>query len=440
MAMQRQGSFVEYLRGSLWVMPALGVVVALGVGAILSQVSIPQHSPAHVLAFQGTADDARNLLIAIASTMVTVIALVLGLLVVALTLASTQYSPRLLRTFLRDRVNKVVLSIFVATFAYSAAELYTVGISGGKRTDSYPQLAVSGAIVLLFISLAGFVYQVDHISHSIQVDAIMLRAEDATQAVIRRAARVAGYAQPARPDVPHDAIAVRAARSGYVETIQVQQLLAAADRARACVELIPRVGTHVVSGVPIAWVWSDRAGSALADDLVAATQDAIRLGFERTMQQDGAFGIRQLVDIASKALSPAVNDPYTGVQAVDRLAVIMATVARRDHGDTVHRTAGGMTVTVPGYTFSDYLALSCDQIRRFGASEPAVVMALIDLLDSTMHQTKLADRHLVIMQQLALVVADAEREIRQPADLTEIREAADKLISHLAPAHAATER
>ncbi len=429
---------MEYLDRALWVMPALGVVVALGVGAALSQVSIPQHSPAHVLAFQGTPDDARNLLVAIASTMVTVIALVLGLLVVALTLASTQYSPRLLGTFLRDRVNKIVLSIFVATFAYSSAELYTVGISGGRRTNSYPQLAVSGAIVLLFISLGGFVYQVHHISHSIQVDAIMLRAEDATQVVMRRTARDTGSAQSVRPDVPPSAVMVRAARSGYVHTIQVQYLLSAADRAQACVELIPLVGTHVVSGVPVAWVWSDIPDDEPSDQLVAAVRRAIHVGFERTMEQDGAFGIRQLVDIASKALSPAVNDPYTGVQAVDRLAVIMATVARRDYGDIVHRTSHGFTVTVPGYTFSDYLALSCDQIRRFGASEPAVVMALIKLLDSTAHQTQLPARHLVIEQHLALIVADAEREIRQPADLTAIREAAEKTAAHLVTTPAAT--
>ena len=109
-------------------------------------VSVGVHSP---LAFQGTPDDARNLLIGIAGTMVTVIALLLGLTVVALQLSSTQFSPRLLRNFLRDRPNQIVLSAFVATFAYSTAGLYTVGVSGGNRTASFPRLAVSGSIVLL---------------------------------------------------------------------------------------------------------------------------------------------------------------------------------------------------------------------------------------------------------------------------------------------------
>ena len=144
--MIRRDTLSEYVRGSLWVLPTLSVAAALAAGSLLSAVSVGVHSP---LAFQGTPDDARNLLIGIAGTMVTVIALMLGLTVVALQLSSTQFSPRLLRNFLRDRPTQIVLSAFVATFAYSMAGLYTVGVSGGNRTVSFPRLAVSGSIVLL---------------------------------------------------------------------------------------------------------------------------------------------------------------------------------------------------------------------------------------------------------------------------------------------------
>ena len=126
----------EYLRGALWVLPTLSVAAALAVGAVLSSVNVGPRSP---LAFQGTPDDARTLLFGITGTMITIIALLLGLAVVALQLSSTQFSPRLLRNFLRDRPNQVVLSAFVATFAYSAAGLYTVGVSGGSRTSAFPR-------------------------------------------------------------------------------------------------------------------------------------------------------------------------------------------------------------------------------------------------------------------------------------------------------------
>src|SRR5205085_9914916 len=138
-------------------------VSALMLGIVLSHVPVTATS---WLAFQGTADDARSLLITIAGTMVTVIALLLGLAVVALQLSSTQFSPRLLRNFLRDRPNQIVLSVFVGTFAYSAGGLFEVGVSGGQQIDVYPRFAVTVAVVLLFLSLALLVFFADHLAHS----------------------------------------------------------------------------------------------------------------------------------------------------------------------------------------------------------------------------------------------------------------------------------
>jgi hypothetical protein len=148
----------EYIGGALWVLPSVAALLALAAGYAVSQIEVPSGSPLNWLAFQGTADDARALLITVSSTVVTVIALVLDLTVVALQLSSTQFSPRLLRNFLRDRATQVVLSTFIATFVYSAAGLFTVGLDAGTRTEVYPRLAVSGAIVLLFLSLGMVVY------------------------------------------------------------------------------------------------------------------------------------------------------------------------------------------------------------------------------------------------------------------------------------------
>src|SRR5690242_17109061 len=158
--MIRRDALREYSRGSLWLLPTASVIMALLAGVGLSRVEVGAQSP---VAFQGTADDARNLLIGITGTMVTVIALLLGLAVVALQLSTTQFSPRLLRNFLRDRPNQVVLSVFVGTFAYAAGGLFNVGVSGGQRVDEYPRFAVTMAIVLLFVSLALLVYFADHL-------------------------------------------------------------------------------------------------------------------------------------------------------------------------------------------------------------------------------------------------------------------------------------
>jgi uncharacterized membrane protein len=408
-----RGSLREYVRGSLWVLPTLVVLAALAAGALLSSVSIGPRSP---LAFQGTPDDARTLLLGITGTMVTVIALLLGLAVVALQLSSTQFSPRLLRNFLRDRPNQVVLSAFVATFAYSAAGLYTVGVSGGNRTAAFPRLAVSGAIVLLFVSLGLLVFFADHLVYSIQVDAIMEAVQRNTLAVIRGGLLAGGHDAP---EVPAWAVPITSRHSGYVQAVHPGTLLSHAGRCGVCLRLRLRVGEHVVAGTTLAWIWRASPDDPAPDpEAFTRVLDAgVRIGFERTLEQDAAFGIRQLVDVACKALSPAVNDPYTAVQAVDHLSVIFCTLALRPLGTHVARDGRGVVI-VPGRRFGDYLAVMCGLIRRYGAPEPTVAHALLRLLGSCAAVAAGdPERCAAIEEQARIVVADAEREVAQPADL-----------------------
>jgi uncharacterized membrane protein len=418
--MMRRDALREYLRGSLWALPTLAVVGALVAGGLLSLVNLGARSP---LAFQGTPDDARALLIGIAGTMVTVIALVLGLTVVALQLSSTQFSPRLLRNFLRDRPNQLVLSAFVATFAYSTAGLYTVGVSGGNRTTEFPRLAVTGAIVLLFVSLGLLVYFADHLAHSIQIESIMSVVERNALAVIQGDILEGGPPPP----VAAGGVPMAAPRSGYVQAVRVERLLAAARQDGVRVRLRPRVGEHVVAGTTLLWVWPVQAGAPAAAPAVhQALDDAVRIGQERTFEQDAAFGIRQLVDIACKAMSPAINDPYTAVQAIDRLSVLFCALATRTLGYHVARDPTGAEVTVPGRAFGDYLATMCGLIRRYGSGEPIVVVALLRLLGNCAGIDGPDPHRLAaIDEQARLVIEDAERTVRQPADLDAVRAEAE---------------
>src|SRR3954451_23055548 len=210
--MRSRDALREYVTGSLWVLPGISAVLAVAAGFVLSRIPVGPGSP---LAFRGTADDARTLLSDVTSTVVTVIALVLGLTVVALQLSSTQFSPRLLRSFLRDRPTQVVLSTFVATFAYSAGGLYTVGLYAGERTEEFPRLAVSGSLLLLFASLAMVVYFADPLAHSIQIDAIGKSVELETLAAVNdRLGRTEGL-----DSTPPDwAAPLLAPVSGYVQS------------------------------------------------------------------------------------------------------------------------------------------------------------------------------------------------------------------------------
>ncbi|HEY6596619.1 MAG TPA: DUF2254 domain-containing protein [Asanoa sp.] len=418
--MIRRDAISEYSRGALWVLPTICAVVAIAVGLSLSFVDV---GPRSLLAFQGTADDARTLLIGISSTMVTVIALLLGLAVVALQLSSTQFSPRLLRNFLRDRPNQVVLGVFVGTFAYSAGGLFTVGISGGQRVDEFPRFAVSVAIALLFLSLALLVFFADHLVHSIQVDAIMRVVERNTLPLVRAAEF---SSEEPTPEPPAWAARVPSSVSGYLQRVDVSRLAAEAAQHGFAVRLRPRIGEHVVAGTTFAWVWRPTAGDT-PPDVARLGRQALyrytRLGFERTLEQDPSFGLRQLVDMACKALSPAVNDPYTAVQAIERLSVLYAELATRPVGDCVVRDPRGAVVAVvAGRRFAEHLALGCGLIRRYGAREPTVAYALLRMLTTC---AELAGdrpgRRAAIDREARLIVDAAERDTVEPADLAWIR-------------------
>lgn len=434
----RRESVKEYAGAALWVLPFIAGNVALLIGLGLSHVDGGPGTTLSPLAFQGTAQDARDVLTAITGTVVTVIALVLGLSVLALQMASTQFSPRLLRNFLRDRPNQLVLSVFMATFAYSAAGLFTVGVAHGARIEQFPRVAVSGAIALLFASLAMVVYFADHLSHSIQIDAIMRRVERETLAVVRANAATDVELDPPTP--PPWAVPVPARSSGYVQTAHPEHVLGAARAHGVVVALERRVGEHVVAGTPLAWVWPvDGTDRTVDPEAVAHAVDAsVGIGFERTRQQDAAIGIRQLVDVACKALSPAINDPYTAVQSIDHLSVIFTELARRPLGPVVARDPDGrVIVVVPSRRFGEYLATMCGLVRRNGSREPTVAVALLRLLRCCALSVGGDRARLeVIAEQARLIVADAEREIADPADVVLVREASAALRAVDRPARA----
>jgi uncharacterized membrane protein len=413
----------DYLAGALWVLPTLSVVVFLLAGALLSRVSIGDGSLLRPFAFQGTADDARGLLIVVSSTMITVTGLVFALTIVALQIASGQYSPRLLRNFMRDRGTQLVLSVFVGAFAYSTAGLYTVGIQRAGEQAFVPRLAVSGSLALALASVGVLIYFIHHLAHSIQIDTIMSQIERETCQVIDDVyPDQSSYLGPEErcPDPPTWAVALASNRSGYIQAIHPDSLVGAATRHDLVIRLARRVGDHVVAGTPIAWAWH-RSADRPPPELTLLREplgDAVHLGFERTMVQDVLFGLRRLVDIGNKALSPAINDPYTAVQAVHHLAVLLCLLARRRLGDRLYRDAQGtLRVAVPLPDFGDYLLRSTAQIRRYGAGEPALTRSLVQLLRDVGSSAVGEERRAACAHHIWLVLEDAKRETAQPADV-----------------------
>lgn len=403
-------------------MPTAAVAVSLVLGAVLSQVAIDRDSAFGRLLFRGDADAARELLIVVSATMITVTGLVFSLTVVALQLSSTQFSPRLLRSFLRDRGTQVVLSIFVSTFAYAMAGLYTVGRTvGGERY--VPALAITGALFLALGSVVAFVWYLHHLAHSIQIDDVMRRLEKTTLGVVRRGSfGGAGTPVDELPRPPPGAIPVAVPASGYVQAAFPDAVVGPAAAMGITVGYCCTVGDHVVAGSQVAWVWGERASEPEAAEIAGS---GLRVGFERTFEQDAAFGIRQLVDISLRAMSPAINDPYTAVQAVQRVTVVLcAVIAERPGPEVWMDHTGAVRVALPGPDLGDYLDLACGQLRRVAAHEPHVVVALLSMLTEVEQRTLTDQDRSDVRRQVDLLKADARRATLQPADLAPVEAAA----------------
>jgi uncharacterized membrane protein len=321
----------------------------------------------------------------------------------------------------------------VGTLAYSAGGLFTVGVSAGQRSVEVPRFAVSVAIGLLFLSLTLLVFFANHLAHSLQVDWIMRVVEQNALPVIQAEEFTS---EEELPPPPGWAVPVPARRSGYVQAVNCRQLLRAVTDRRATMLLRVHVGEHVVAGTVLAWAWSASPDEAQpSEQLHAAMLDhAVRIGFERTLEQDLGLGFRQLADPACKALSPAVNDPYTAVQAIDHLSVLFGALAARPVGDHVGRDAGGVVrLMVPGRRFAEILTITVGLIRRYGAAEPTVVQTLLRLLTSCAALSIEDPRRFSdIEKQARLLVADAERMVGQPEDLVLVRaqaESVDRVLS-----------
>lgn len=415
-ALLPRSAVVERLRASLWFLPTIAVAAASALAVVLNRVDVEDATWLEGAVFPGGPDSARSILQTIAGSVITVTGVVFSLTVVTLQLASTQYSPRLLRTFLRDVSNQVVLGTFLATFAYCLIVLRGVASEASLETPSVPAAAVTGAFVMAAASVVALVYFIDHIARAIRIDSLMREVNEDTTEAIRHLAQTTTMAAPeARP---RDAVAVAAGRSGFVQSVRDHKLAAAAAEHGAVVHLAARIGELVIEDAPLAWVELEGGGERVPDGLARAVHRFVRIGYERTMQQDVAFGLRQLVDVAVKALSPGINDPTTAVHAMGHLTHLLVRLARGDLGDRVTCDDGGeLRLVVPGTAFPEHLDHVCGQIRRYGAAEPAVTIGLLRLvrdLARADHPGRHAD---AIRRETELVLAAAARETAEPRDL-----------------------
>jgi uncharacterized membrane protein len=397
-------------RTQLWPLPTAGVAAAVGLGVGLPRLDahLADNLPAGVTAylFTGGPEAARTVLSTIASSLITVTSLTFSLTVVTLQLASTQFSPRLLRTFTRDRIVQVTLALLLATFTYAVTVLRTVRASLESQAAFVPQLSVTVAYLLGLISVLALVGFLAHLAQQIRVESMLRQVHSDTTATLRREVPDGSDARPETPPIPPaDAATVRACSSGFLTWADDQALVAAAVGADVVILLHRLPGDFLVAGTPIAVVWSRATGTSVAEDaladLAAEVAGAVRVGFERTTAQDVAFGLRQLVDVATKALSPGINDPTTAVHALGHASALLCEATTRDLGPRLLRDDSGQArVIMHRPDFGALLDLVVGQPRRYGAADPEVLARLFTLLREVAWSTRQPEHRRVIAEQL----------------------------------------
>ena len=365
-------------------MRPLSIALVLGcIGALLSALeeSVPElHAWTPDILFPSRADPqvAQIILGGIAASIMTVVSIVFAILLMTLTLASMQFSPRIIVSFVQDRVTQWTLGIYLGTFLYCMAALPAARL---HPVPFAPVVTVMGAMLLAVTCVGWLLFFIHHISRAISVNHIVariaadtIRTVDETMPWPHRHERLAAQPPPVdgwEATIPSDV-------SGYIRFVDCKRLVSLAKAHRVKIQVLRRVGHFVPAGIPLMAVSRDHR---LTPEAVEDLLGAFDFGPSRTLQQDVEFGVLQIVDIALKAISPAVNDPSTAINCVDQLSAILIRFATREPPESVlYDPPGTVRVVIPWIGFARLLEAAYEQIRMYSKGDVAVSLRLLRAL------------------------------------------------------------
>ena len=411
----------ESIRASLWFWPSLAAVGSLLLTLALFTVRPEPETRWASWAWPGDTASATALLQVVATATMTATTLTFSLTVVALQLASQQFSPRLLREFARDRFTQFVLALLVSTFVVALT-----GLRGVHTERPLPVLVIALVLVMGLASAGALLGFVGYIVRALRVDTMMVAVHEEAVEIIANVYPPHGDESKApRSGLPgpEGGTLVPARRSGFVRATSPETVVAAASRHGVFVRLALRPGDHVIAGAPIASVWREdgaRAGSV--EGVVEPLLEAVGLGFERTNEEDPALGLRQLTDIAVKAISPGINDPVTAAHAVGYCADLLTRLQASHLGPQEYQDEDGVPrLVTPDRDLRYYLDLVCAPVRRFGRAEPLVLTALLRMLRDCATTARDDEQRREIARQLSLVLDEVGGELR-PYDVEAVRD------------------
>ncbi len=377
----------DTLHSSYWFVPTIMAIVAIALAFTTLKVDRSASGIIEKLGwiYAGGPEGARSLLSTVAGSMISVAATAFSITIVALQLASGNFGPRLLRNFMQDTGNQIVLGTFIGTFIYCLLILRT--IHGEDYNVFVPQISVTVGIVLAIASIAVLIYFIHHAATIIQASHVISEVStDLDDAINRLFPEHIGHpaAEHKRSfgEIPanfdSEAYPIKATRSGYLQTIDDEELLKIAKSKDLLLRLKYRPGKFVVKGSELVMVCP---GERVNQKLTKQLNDAFILGKERTEQQDVEFPINQLVEIALRAISPAVNDPFTAIRCIDRLSVGLSHLAQKDFPSPYrYDDDDNLRVIAPGVTFAGLTDAAFNQIRQYSTSDVAVTIRLLEAI------------------------------------------------------------
>jgi uncharacterized membrane protein len=411
------------LRGSFWFVPSL--IVAGSIILALALVEAEFTSNKQWLArwprlFGAGAAGARGMLSTIAGSMMTVVGVTFSMTLVTLVLASGQYTSRILRNFMRDRITQVVLGIFGGIFTYCLIVLRT--IRAGDEGGFVPNLAVALGVVLAIGGIGVLIFFIHHIASSIQASIIIASVADETMAAVDRlfpeklgeepAADDEEQVRPGPPKRHWQAVPVK--ENGYIQSLDNAALLRLAREHKTIVRMELGIGEFAVQGTTLA---SLALEEPLEQGIISELQAAYHINRHRTVEQDAAFGIRQIVDMALRALSPGINDTTTAVMCVDYLTAILTRLASRPIPSSHRFEERELRVITIGPTFASLVAESFDQIRESAKGNVAIMLRMLVALETIAKLTANPARRQTLGGQMDYLAELAVRTIASPHDL-----------------------
>ncbi len=427
--------------GTLWPLPALAVVVAIGLGIgvpFLDEALQAGLKEPLALVFTGGPSAARTMLSVIASSLISVTTLLFSLTIVTLQLASSQYSPRLLQTFVRDRVVQSCLAVLLGTFVYALTVLRSVRSADESDSGAFvPRLSVTMAFVFALASVGALVTFLSHQTRQLRVETMLRDVHVEAAATVRRLADAAdedGQPDAELPPVPDDARPILARHSGFLVSTGEPGLLAAAAEAGAVLRVVPRPGEPVIEGTPVAWAWSDGTGREPdPQQLEAALHEHVSVGYERADHGDPSYGLRKLIDIAARALSPGINDPTTAVHALSHVSDLLGEAGRRTHWNRrLADDEGRQRLLIPSWDFATLLELSFTQPRHYGRNDVDVVGRMFAVLAELGWRVSGAEQCAAVRRQCELLTEQFLEAPPRGWSTEDVRRAADRVDRALA--------